>query len=128
MRQITMAIIACVFIMSGTIGWSRSVPPASAADLKIPRAELVAACKQEAKRGHYRQLHSRIVLEHKQRMLLVCDRLRFEPATEGERAAVLTACLAEASRGPINVNRRGGADRSHVVRLKRMCRALAERS
>lgn len=119
------AIVMSIGIVSALPGWIGSAIPSAAADSKESRADLVVACKREAKRGHYRQLHTKIVLEHKERMVAICEALRMEISGENARATALTNCLSEASKGPVNVNRRGGADRSHVARLKSICRSLA---
>lgn len=119
------AIMMSIGILSALPSWIGIVNPSVAADSTESRAELVGACKREAKRGHYRQLRTRIVLEHKKRMVVLCEALRTEISAVDARETALTNCLAEASRGPVNVNRRGGADRSHVARLKSICRSLA---
>lgn len=118
------AVMISIGIISAVPGWIGSAIPNAAADSNESRAELVAACKREAKRGHYRQLHTRIVLEHKKRMVVLCEALRTEILNAQASEAFLASCLAEASRGPVNVNRRGGGDRLHVARLKSICRSL----
>jgi len=118
------AVMISIGIVSAVPGWIGSAIPNAAADSNESRAELVAACKREAKRGHYRQLHTRIVLEHKKRMVVLCEAFRTEISEIKARETALTSCLAEASRGPVNVNRRAGSDRLHVARLKSICRSL----
>ena len=85
------------------------------------QSSLVAECKSEAVRGHYRQLFTAQTLQHKQRMREICGDWR--TVKDHERDRLLAECLAEAQRGPMS-GRSGKSDRGHVVRLKELCRSL----
>jgi len=121
------AIMISIGIVVAMPGWIGSAIPSAAADSKVSRAELVTACKREAKRGHYRQLHTKSVVDHKKKMVVLCEVFLKETPAVAAREAALADCLAEAARGPASVNRRGGADRLHVARLRTICRSLAVR-
>ena len=88
-----------------------------------PRTALVAACRAEASRGHARAV-SYERLRHVQEMSALCSAwLSVRPE---DKQQLLARCLDEADGGAI----RGPVDRrnhqSHVYRLKRTCRSLAQ--
>jgi hypothetical protein len=93
------------------------------------RGQLVAQCKQEALRGHLRvgRLLPSIgqeVSAHRKRMLAICS--RWEIANAEMAPPLLRECLDEAESGP-RVWRAGrDRDRDHVLRLKKLCRKLAD--
>lgn len=93
----------------------------AATEIAQGRSTMVVECKQEAQRGHYRQLLTSQTLQHKQRMTAICG--GWLEVREGDRDRLLAECLAEAQRGPL-YGRGGRADRGHVVKLREMCRSL----
>lgn len=90
-------------------------------------AELVRACKSEATQGHFKHVSSqRSEIEaHKQRMSILCDEWNAETASGQD--VVVKKCKSEAAWGARHVHRGGGSDRSHMVRLQRLCDQLARR-
>lgn len=90
-------------------------------------AELVRACKSEATKGHFKHVSSqRSEIEaHKQRMSILCD--EWNAVTASGQDAVVKKCKSEAAWGARHVHRGGNADRSHMVRLQRLCHQLARR-
>lgn len=90
-------------------------------------ADLARACKLEAKRGHFKHASSqRSEIEaHKRRMSILCDALSV--ATANGQDGVVRKCKSEAAWGARHVHRGGNADRSHMLRLQRLCDKLAYR-
>lgn len=93
----------------------------AAAETSETQSSLVAECKREAARGHYRQLFTAQTLQHKKRMREKCGEWR--TVKDHERDRLLAECLAESQRGPM-YGRSGKSDKGHVVRLKEFCRIL----
>ena len=116
MKALT-AIGVAVVLAALTISYAMT----AAAETESTQSSLVAECKSEAVRGHYRQLFTAQTLQHKQRMKKICG--DWPTVKELERDRLLVDCLAEAQRGPM-YGRSGKSDRGHVVRLKELCRSL----
>lgn len=93
------------------------------------RAPLVAQCKQEASRGHLRV--QRLLPElkadidaHRARMNVICK--RWQNVKADAAGALLKECLAEAVRGPRVLHHGRDHDHHHTLRLRKLCRKLAD--
>jgi hypothetical protein len=93
------------------------------------RAPLVAQCKQEANRGHLRV--QRLLPElkgdvdaHRRRMTAICRRWQIVGADGA--APLLQECLAEAAGGPHVLHGGRNHDDYHTLRLRKLCRKLAD--
>lgn len=97
----------------------------SADDAEV--ADLVRACKLEAKRGHFKHASGQRseIEEHKRRMSNLCD--EWSAATASGQDEVVRKCKSEAAWGARHVHRGGNADRSHMVRLQLLCDQLVHR-
>lgn len=111
------AIFLLPIVMVSAIATSAMVR-ASATEARSPE-ELVQACKAEAAQGHLRHLTTQkhAIDEHKQRMIDHCQNA--QTVAEVDREKALRGCRKEAAWGARS------HDRTHMLRLQRLCEKLA---
>lgn len=119
-RGIIALAVSAVLVAAPAVSSEKSADDAEVADL-------VRACKLEAKRGHFKHASGqRSAIEaHKRRMSILCD--EWSAATVSGQDEVAKKCKSEAAWGARHVHRGDNADRSHMVRLQRLCDQLAHR-
>lgn len=117
---IIVGILAVVIGVFSAQGFAKATEP-------VPdRAALVSECKREANRGHFHQLFSNQVLQHKKRMGEICQ--AWLTINDDKQDEHLAECLAESKRGPMNIRRGRNRDAFHVMRLKEVCGKLRAKS
>lgn len=119
-RGIVAVAAAAVLVASPAVSSKKSADVAET-------VELVRACKSEATKGHFKHISSRRseIEAHKQRMSILCD--EWNAVTASGQDVVVRKCKSEAAWGARHVHRGGSSDRSHMVRLQRLCDQLARR-
>jgi len=85
-------------------------------------AELVAQCREEASRGHRRQIHIKLIKGHRERMSELC--VAWRKVSAHEREALLQRCRE--AMVAASVRPHGVSDRGHGVRLRMLCERLHE--
>lgn len=108
--------------LAGTLLWWAACDTAIAAE-RVDRTALIIACKTEAKRGHVTGFLEE-KRQHAMRMAAICEEWRTVETDQQED--LLQRCLAEAGRGPSRGHRSRPWYQSHVFRLRKICRNLAD--
>lgn len=118
-----------ISIIAVTLGTVLAAAPAFGVEKstnELDTAELVHMCKLEAVRGHFKHTSGqRSEIEaHRRRMSALCDELSADHKKDPNE--FLQICRKEAAWGARHVHRGSNSDRSHVVRLQRLCGKLAQ--